>query len=193
MLRFRCAGWRLNDSFRGIQLLERFIQDHSDAWMIHSGPFSCLNDSFRLFQKKTDIFSTTNSKYSEYCSRTSVRGTLVANSRYLKNRSGAFSWLNDSFMTIQMLEWFIQDHSVAWMIHSDDIWKRLIPNVMNLKHRGITNDIINCPSTRVIIRLFEKFLLPLANFVRCAHSRYKKSRPIRVQKIKNPIPYKLYR
>ena len=178
---------------------EWFIQGHSVGWTIHSGPFRCLNDSFRTIQllewfiqaipKKTDIFSTTNSKYSEYCSTTSVRGTLVANSRYFKNRSGAFSWLNDSFMTIQMHEWFIQDHSVAWMIHSEHIWKRLIPNVMNLKHRRITNDIINGPCTRVLIRLFEKFLLPLANFVRCAHSRYEKSRPIRVQKVKNPIPY----
>ena len=32
--------------------------------------------------------------------------------------SGAFSCLNNSFRTIQMLEWFIHDHSVAWMIHS---------------------------------------------------------------------------
>jgi hypothetical protein len=51
MLWLRCAGRRLNDSFRGIQLLEWFIQDHSDGWMIHSGPFSCLNDSFRLLNK----------------------------------------------------------------------------------------------------------------------------------------------
>ncbi len=36
----------LNDSFRGIQLLEWFIQGHSDAWMIHPGALSCLNDSF---------------------------------------------------------------------------------------------------------------------------------------------------
>jgi hypothetical protein len=33
-------------------------------------------------------------------------------------RSEAFSCLNDSFGTIQMVEWFIQDHSVAWMIQS---------------------------------------------------------------------------
>ena len=50
MLWLRCAGRRLNDSFRGIQLVEWFIQDHSDGWMIHSRPFSCLNDSFRTIQ-----------------------------------------------------------------------------------------------------------------------------------------------
>ena len=51
MLWLRCAGRRLNDSFRSIHLLVWIIQDNSDGWMIDSGPFLCLNDSFRLLNQ----------------------------------------------------------------------------------------------------------------------------------------------
>ena len=99
----------LNDSFRTIQMVEWFIQDHSVAWMIHSGPFSCLNDSFRLLNKNWTFAQQVpccwiTSMYS------SEQATVQANFYPLKNCSGAFTCLDDSFRTIQVLEWFIQEH-----------------------------------------------------------------------------------
>jgi hypothetical protein len=117
----------LNDSFRTIQLVEWFIQDHSVAWMIHSG-----------FSRKIGLLLNKKLVDDSQTCTVSVRATIKANCYPLKNCSGAFSCLNDSFRTIQVLEWFIQDHSVAWMIHSgpfrcmNDSFMDMFLNVLSL-------------------------------------------------------------
>jgi hypothetical protein len=151
MLWLRCAGRRLNDLFRGIQLLEWFIQDHSDGWMIHSGPFSCLNDSFKTIQllewfiqasqQKSDFSSTSSSllnykhslfQYELQLMQIIVCGKIVQqHSLALMIHSGPFRFLNDSFRTIQVHEWFIQGHVSKRVISS---------NVGDLDGRRNAND-----------------------------------------------------
>ncbi len=117
---------------------EWFVQRHSLAWMIHSGPFSWLNDSFRTIQllewfiqasqEKSDFCSTKSSlmihkhvqfQYELQLKQIVIRWKIVqVHSVAWMIHSGPFRFLNDSFRTIQLLEWFIQDHSGAWMIHS---------------------------------------------------------------------------
>ena len=118
----------LNDSFRTIQMVEWFIQDHSVAWMIHSGPFSCLNDSFRLLNKNRTfaqhvarrwITRMYNFQNKLQFKQIVIRWKIVqGRSLAWMIHSGPFRFLNDSFRTTQLLEWFIQDHSGAWMIQS---------------------------------------------------------------------------
>ena len=109
--------------------------------MIHSGPFSCLNDSFRLlnqnwtFTQQVACRWITTSMYKismSYCS-----SKLLSVEKLFR----AFISLNDSFRTIQALEWFIQGHSGAWMIHSgpfrsmNDSFRGMFWNVLSLTLR----------------------------------------------------------
>ena len=112
-------------------------------WMIHSGAFSFMNDSFRTIQmlewfiqgiqllewfiqadrQKSDFCSTRSSAIEYRLCTTSARATSETNRCPVKK----------SFRGIHFLEWFIQDHSSDWMIHSGSYLEKGCPYVVNVE------------------------------------------------------------
>ena len=117
-------------------MLEWFFRGHSFAWMIHSGPFSCLNDSAGAFvllewfiqdHSVAWIFRRGNSYY--------FNDVIQDHSDAWMILPGHSLCLNDSFRTIQLLEWFCRGIHYAWMIHSgpfrwlNDLFSCILQNV----------------------------------------------------------------
>jgi hypothetical protein len=105
---------------------EWFVQRHSVAWMIHSGPFRWLNDSFRTIQLLEWFIqaSQQNWTFAQPVARRWITSMYKFSTSYSSSKLLSVEKL---FRCIHLLECSIQDHSGVLMIHSGTCFETCYP------------------------------------------------------------------
>ncbi len=122
---------------------EWFVQRHSAAWMIHSGPFWWLNDSFRTIQLHEWFIQPTQQNWT-FPQQVACHWITWIHKFSKSYSSSKWLSLGKLFRGIHLLEWFFQDHSPAWMIHSgpfrsmNDWFRDMFRNVISITLRTCT-------------------------------------------------------